>query len=70
MVELPSRGLEVRIVHDLLDDLGIRNAEPHLPRNLVNPGPGDHLAEHLAVETKRIRLFGRDGMAELLAELP
>src|ERR1700691_2705746 len=60
----------MRIVHDALNDLGVRNAEPHLLGDLVDPGPRDHLAEHLAVETKGIGLFRRDGMAELLAELP
>ena len=51
-IELAVHGLQIRIGRDVPCDLGIGNAEPHLPGALVEPGLADHFAEHLPVEAE------------------
>ena len=66
---MPVGAAERRIGGDALHDFGVGQAEPHLPRTLIEPGLGDHFAKHLPVETERLRLFRRQRAADLAAEL-
>src|SRR5208282_3384658 len=68
-VELALRRLEVRVAGNAPGDFGVGNAEPHLTRALVEPGLGDHFAEHLPIKAERARLFRRDYTAKLAFEL-
>ncbi len=68
-VELPGRGAQRRIGSEPLHDVGIGNSEPHLLRPLVEPGLGDHVAQHLPVETEGARLFRCQRMADLARKL-
>ena len=49
-VELAGGTAECRIFGDAAHDLGVGNAEPHLPSALVESRFCDHLAEHAPVE--------------------
>ena len=53
----------------LRDICGVGQAKPHPLRELVEPGLGDHLTEHLAVEADRVCLVRRQRMSELTADL-
>ena len=68
-IELAGRTAERRIFGDAADDFLVGQAEPHLPRALVEPGIVDHSEQHRAFETDRLGLFRRDRLADLAAEL-
>ena len=68
-VELTVLILQLRIGRDVAGYLGVGEAEPHLLRELVEPGLGDHFTEHLAVEADRVCLVRRQRMSELAADL-
>ncbi len=67
-VESAAGSPEHRIGGDAPHDLVVGNAEPHLPRALIEPGIHEHFAEHLPVEADLSRLFRRQRMADLMAE--
>ena len=68
-VELTVGVLQMRIGRDVLGDFGVGNAEPNLVGALIEPGLGDHFAEHLPVEAERARLLRRQRMTEVAADL-
>src|SRR5262249_8692361 len=64
-VELAGPALEARVLGDAPRHLGVRDAEPHGARALVERGLLHPLSEHLLVETAGARLVGRDGAPQL-----
>ena len=68
-VEIAARISERPLFFDTARNLGVRNAKSHLPRALVETRFGNHFAKHSPVEAASLRLFGRNRLAHLAAEL-